>query len=246
MKQKALYLLLPIVVVLICFGFRSGNYPQLLDYSMYLTPVRDAGPLNTRNAFAILYAAEYQIFRKTGKKTPLSALHLYYQCKNQDDTLQYNRGLQAEDAFQIMKTTGVLSEYSWPYERRSDIPRLLFSTQISERYKVKDFRPAFKTGDAKAFESMQDALYEYGPVIVEIKWPASWSESDGKQILPDTSRVRPGEIQPRLICVTGFNHKDKYFMFKSANGKGWGFSGYGRIAYEDMRKLMTRAWVVEF
>ena len=245
MISKLLRISLFAIVAFFGFTFKTGNYPQLLDYSMYLTPVRDAGPLNTRNAFAILYASEYQIFRKTGKKTPLSALHLYYQSKNQEDTIQYNRGILVEDAFQVMRTTGVLSEYSWPYERRSGIPKLLFSTQISERYKVKDFRPVFKPGDTKAFENMQDALYELGPIIVEIQWPSAWSESDGKQILPDTARVRPGEIQSRLICVTGFNHRDKYFMFKSANGKGWGFNGYGHIAYEDMRKLMTRAWIVE-
>jgi len=238
--------ILSVLCVLVCFstGFRSGNYPQILDYTQYLTPVRDAGPLNTRNAFAVLYATEYHIFRKTGKKIPLSALHLYYSSHNQSDTVQYNKGVKIEDCFQVMKTTGVMAEYSWPYDRRSDIPGLLFSTQIAERYKVKDIRPVFREFDKNPFDLVQESLYDKGPVIVELKWPSSWSESDGKQVLPDTLRIPPGEFSLRAICLTGFNEKEKYFMFKAANGPGWGFNGYGRIAYEDLRKFMTRAWTV--
>jgi hypothetical protein len=229
-----------------CFGsaFQIGNYPNLLDYSHYLTPVRDAGTLNTRNAFAVLYAAEYQIFRNSGKKVPLSALHLYYQSGNQEDTVLYNRGVRVEDCFEVLKNQGVMADYSWPYERRSDIPKLLFSTQIAERYTIKDARPIFRDWDKNQFELMQEELYQNGPVIVEMKWPASWSESDGKTVLPDTFRVKPGDMTHRAICLTGFNEKEKYFLFKSANGTRWGQGGYGKIAYEDMRKFLLKGWKI--
>lgn len=239
------YLTLSLVIVFLsASAFRTGNYPQILDYAQYLTPVRDAGTLNTRNAFAVLYAAEYQIYRKQGKKVPLSALHLYYQSGNQEDTVLYNRGVRVEDCLEVLKNQGVMAEYSWPYERRSDIPRLLFSTQIAERYRIKDAQPVFREWDKNQFELMQEELYQNGPVVAEIRWPSSWSESDGKTVLPDTFRIKPGETGMRAVCLTGFNEKEKYFLFKSANGTRWGHNGYGKIAYEDMRKFLVKAWKI--
>jgi hypothetical protein len=231
------------IVLMLGSAFR-GNYPQLLDYTPYLTPVRDAGTLNTRNAYAVLYAAEYQIYRNAGKKVPLSALHLYYQAGNQEDTVLYNRGVKVEDCLEILKNAGVMAEYYWPYERRSDIPKLLFSTQITERYFIKDARPIFREWDKNPFELVQEELYQNGPVVVEMKWPSSWSESDGKQVLPDTFRVKPGEMGQRAICLTGFNEREKYFIFKSANGTRWGQAGYGKIAYEDMKKFLLKGWKI--
>ena len=243
--RSRLFLIMALVAVFsFSSAFQIGNYPNLLDYAQYLTPVRDAGTLNTRNAFAVLYAAEYQIFRKTGKKVPLSTLHLYYQSGNQEDTVLYNKGARVEDCFEVLKNQGVMAEYYWPYERRSDIPKLLFSTQIAERYHIKDARPIFRDWDKNQFELMQEELYQNGPVVVEIKWPSSWSESDGKIVLPDTFRVKPGEIGQRAICLTGFNEKEKYFLFKSANGLRWGQGGYGKIAYEDMRKFLLKGWKI--
>lgn len=242
--MKKIYTIGLILIFFLSSAFVTGNYPQILDYSIHMTPVRDAGTLNSRNAYAVLYAMEYQYYRKTGKKMPMSALHLYYQCGNQQDTVLYNRGVKVEDAFEVLKNFGVMSEYSWPYERRSDIPRLLFSTQIAERYFIKDVKPVFREWDKEPYDMVKDALYEKGPLVVELKWPSSWSESDGKQVLPDTNRVKPTDVSLRSVCLTGFNEKEKYFTFKSANGVRWGFNGYGRIAYEDLRKFLSRAWII--
>jgi hypothetical protein len=224
----------------------ADNYPQLVDYSSYLTPVRDAGPLNTRSAYAFLYAIEYQIFINSGKKIPLSALHLYYQCGNQEDTVYYNQGIKPQDAIRVLTTQGVVSEYTWPYDKRSGIPKLLNYVSLGDKYRVKEISLLFQDWEDKKFSRMKRNLSEFGPLVVEMKWPSSWNEVDGHTVLPDTLRVAPGEMGIKYICLTGFNEKEKYFFFKSANGVFWGDKGYGRIAYEDMEAFLLRAWEIRY
>ncbi|XP_057643904.1 cathepsin 7-like [Chionomys nivalis] len=202
------------------------NIPKTLDWRTqgYVIPVRRQGDCGACWAFAVAAAIEGQLFKKTGKLTPLSVQNLV-DCSRSFGTTGCKGG-RIYNAFQYVRSNGGLeAEATYPYEAK--VRRCRYRAERSV-VKVARFYVVPRNEEA-----LLNALVTHGPIAVGIDaGHESFKKYTGGMYHEPNCR-RDSSTHSVLLVGFGYEGREsegkKYWLIKNSHGESWGEKGYMKI-----------------
>ena len=225
----------------------SKNY---IDWTKYMSPVKDQGRLGSCVGFATAAMKEFQEniehirevkggkkYRRKEDHYDLSEAWIYWNCKKIDPWPNLE-GTSIRCAMKVLHKIGVPNEAGWKYDDRFKGKPESWANLIS-KWNIIDSYWRINTVD-----ELRLALLD-GPVVVGV---ACFEEifkpnfETGVVAYPkDPSKIYGGHA----ICIVGFSDSAKQFKFKNSWGKYWGKMGYGFLSYRYIQDFMWDAWVAK-
>lgn len=213
--------------------------PRQVDFTSFMTPVRDMGAEGSIVGFAVAAALEYQIYKKLRKEVIISPRYLYYYAKLEGNFNPHSdTGAHIKDAIRVLETRGAVSEDVWPYKAgdlESNPPE---AAETAEKYKI------VQSFQLTTIEEIKSALQQYGPVVAGISMFDSSLRSIDHQKgnWPDPA---PGDVTigTIAICIVGYDDDKGLIKFKNSWGMGWGDEGYGFLSYSYVKKFLSDTWI---
>ncbi|XP_051007074.1 cathepsin 7-like [Acomys russatus] len=207
---------------------KRGNVkvPKTFDWRRegFVTPVGNQRRCGVCWAFAVAGSIEGQLFRKTGKLTPLSVQNLV-DCSKSFGT-NGCKGGKPYGAFQYVKKNGGLeAEATYPYEAKDGLCRYR-----RERSVVKINRVLVVPSNEDA---LMNALVTHGPITVAIdaKHDSFKRYRGGIYQEPNCNSTSPNHSM--LLVGYGYEGAEsenrKYWLVKNSHGERWGERGYMKI-----------------
>ncbi|XP_031214494.1 cathepsin Q-like [Mastomys coucha] len=190
----------------------------------YVSRVKNQKKCNSCWAFPVTGAIEAQMFKKTGKRTPLSVQNLVDCSKPQG-----NRGCHGGttyNAFQyVLLNGGLEAESTYPYEAKEGLCR---------------YNPMKSAANITRFvalpvdeDVLMDAVATKGPIATGINVVSSSLRfyNTGVYYEPRCKRIVNHAV---LVIGYGFEgnetYTNNYWLVKNSWGKQWGLGGYMKIA----------------
>lgn len=257
---------LPINVASIkqCFDLNSAkNYyfflPDVVDLSLWCSPVKDQKSLNTCTIFSGIALIEYWFQKEFGRREDLSALFLY---KTARDLMQRSgdTGVSAQATMQAMALFGVPPEDYWPYQedRLDDVPPTFCYAYAQNYQSLKYFR--LDSAEVSADKQLlmlkiratlaagipcMFGLTLYSSVYHErntsrgrIPYP-----SDRDTIIGGHTLVAVGyNDRKELEQASGIPSTSGALLVRNSWGAEWGKQGYGWLPYDYVLQGLTSDW----
>ncbi|XP_051007073.1 cathepsin M-like [Acomys russatus] len=205
----------------------AGDVPSSINWKQkgYVTPVRRQGRCNSSWAFSVVGAIEGQMFRKTGKLTPLSVQNLI-DCSGPQGNLGCYAGNTYLALMYVDENGGLESEATYPYEAKEGPCR--YSPENSTA-SIRGFVLVPKNEDA-----LMNAVATVGPISVAIDARHDSFQFYKRGIYYEPNCSRTSVNHGMLVVGYGFEGSElfgrKYWLVKSSLGKKWGMRGYMKIA----------------
>ncbi|XP_032740820.1 cathepsin 7-like isoform X2 [Rattus rattus] len=205
---------------------RNVEIPKTLDWRKdgYVTPVRRQGACGACWAFAVAGSIEGQLFKKTGKLSPLSVQNLV-DCSRSFGTMGCKGG-RIYNAFQYVKNNGGLeAEATYPYEAKVRNCRYRPEKSV---VKVTRFLVVPRNEEA-----LINALVNIGPIAVGIDAQHESFKKYAGGIYHEPNCKRDSPNHSMLLVGFGYEGQEsegrKYWLVKNSYGEQWGEKGYMKI-----------------
>lgn len=206
----------------------QGPVPTVVDLRPVCSPVVDQGDLGACTAFAVGSGLrEYLLNKHAEKYSQLSPLFLYYEIRRMRNTIPLDSGATLTDAMTALKSAGIATEASWPYDPL--------------RFDVKPPSAAYKTAKAyklagtelKGLEDVKKALVKKQPVVFGMRIFHRFRDlgPDGKLELPQEGDIYVGG---HAVCVVGYDNQKRVLIIRNSWGPNWGDHGYFYMPYAYM------------
>lgn len=221
-----------------------------IDWSKYMSPVKDQGRLGSCVGFAVAAMKEFQENVehmnevKAGKKYTrkedhydLSEAWIYWNSKK-IDPWPNQEGTSIRCAMKVLHRIGVPCEAGWKYDDRfkgepESWSHLIAKWGLIDSYwrisTVDELKLALQTQPVVigigCFEEIFRPNFETGVV----PYPANPNDLLGGH----------------AICIVGYSDNTKMFKFKNSWSTQWGKKGYGFLSYRYINDFMWDAWVAK-
>lgn len=201
--------------------------PPELDWSKFVTPVKDQGRCGSCVVFATTAALESAILvqekgiHDVSEQYGLSCLLPSTLC----DT-----GMQIGDYFKLLNQKGATQELSqYPYIASfGDCGAITkFITEYNFPYKIATFQKVV----ISSVNNLKSALYEYGPLVAAFRVYPSFSNYKKGLYRPFAGEILRGG---HAVLVVGYSDKIGGFLVKNSWGTSWGDKGFFWIAYDQV------------
>ncbi|MBY5524056.1 C1 family peptidase [Rhizobium leguminosarum] len=201
----------------------------------------DQGQRGTCTAFAASTCME----KKSG--VDLSEQDLYFEGIKRRGTPATVDGLSPQEAFLVLRDTGVPSEDAWPYVPtldRNNIgggppPPGLPAAQ-------KFFAPGMRSITAapdRTFDAVCRQIFKskhpilmVTPVQPEAGWPSGPIVDDGPNVQPS--------LPSHCVAICGFNLSTSSLIFRNSWGISWGIFGFGIMRKPYFDKYVNELWEI--
>lgn len=221
-----------------------------IDWTKYMSPVKDQGRLGSCVGFAVAAMKEFQEQKEhmeevaAGKKYTrkedhydLSEAWVYWNSKK-IDPWPNQEGTSIRCAMQVIHKIGIPCEAGWEYDDRFKGEPESWASLVAKWGLIDSY------WRIATIDELRTALLD-GPVVIGI---ACFEEI----LRPNfETGVVPYPANPNnlygghAICVVGFSDNAKQIKFKNSWGTGWGKSGYGFLSYRYINDFMWDAWVAK-
>lgn len=223
---------------------KAVKFPDHLDYTDKMPPVRYQGEKGACVAFATCAVKEFQEQRERPKlksKFDLSEEWVYRQIKVEGG------GAYMRDGFKIIQHNGVPKEHYMPYV---DIPdhkdnlKFEFPTAKAERvanmsarhYKVQNY------ARITSVDGICESLFVNGVCMIGINWLTGWfypTSFVGK--LPILKPRQGSDAGGHAFCIVGYNYPEKYFICRNSWGEEW-YGGYFLASFDVINSSYFDIW----
>ena len=214
--------------------FRYSTAPIILptsvDYTPFMSPVKNQGNRKSCVAFAMCAVREFQ----TGSKDDLSEEFLYQLSS------ETGGGTKPRNACKVLQRIGVSREKFWPYEKRKDPVSTKYVVDLTEhRRALADARRwrIDRYVQLRTVEEMKQSLVENGPFVMGLDWDRSWFT----QWIMDVPRKKE-IVGGHMVCVVGFTKN--IIHIKNSWGRKWGDEGYNSITEKTLLWANARCWAL--
>jgi len=203
-----------------------------IDLSNNIAAIRDTGPLGSVVGYATAYALEIALKTKRIEAKQIGARGIYEVAKEHDEW----RGTEYEGssvlgALKGLKAEGFYWEQDWPSSQAKrpagKTPAMKISSHTQLPNKVEPLIDRLKLGQAP---------------VVSINIPDDFDKPTAGVV---KVAANPKLLGGHAICIVGYSEEKKQFKFANSWGTGWGEQGYGYIAENDLKTIMTDAHVLD-
>ncbi len=192
------------------------SYPSSMDWSGYMTSVKDQRHCGACVAFATLGAIEGRYKIQQSLSLNLSESHLFYCGGGQCDY-----GWYPAEGMDFAVNSGVADEACFPYVDY-DVSCSPCSDWASRVTSIQNWWGTANTSQ------MKQALADGGPIELTMDVYEDFMYYSG-----GVYRYTWGSAQGgHAVCAVGYNDAEGYWIVKNSWGTGWGESGYFKIAYD--------------
>ncbi|MFA5099681.1 MAG: C1 family peptidase [Candidatus Omnitrophota bacterium] len=211
--------------------------PGAVDYTRYMTPVRDQGDEGTCVAFAsVVGVKEYEDTKEYKKLITLSPRYVYSLCKKYDG-IPDEEGTYPRVAMKMLLKYGVCPEALWPYRPHQNDDHKKGADAKAKIYRIKAYA---RLGSV---QEMKRSLVVNGPFLAGVHVYESWfTKSVEKTGLIPMPQKGDEMVGGHAICIVGYNDKKSLFKFKNSWSSRWAQKGYGFLPYAYMQRYCSDAW----
>ena len=223
---------------------------RYIDWSKYMSPVKNQGRLGSCVGFAVAAMKEFQEYTehmeevKQGKKYKreqdqydLSEAWIYWNSKKIDPWPD-SEGTSIRCAMRVLHKIGVPCEAGWEYDDRFKGEPKSWAHLVAKWGLIDSYWRANGIDDLRLALANQ-------PVVIGI---ACFEEIFRPNF--ETGVVRypanPNNLMGgHAICAVGYSDNMQLIKFKNSWGRDWGKKGYGFISYKYINDFMWDAWVAK-
>ena len=204
------------------FIFSSEKeYPEELDYSDELQPIRNQGSQGSCYAQSACCMKEWQEKRDYGLDEYLSPQFFYNNRYNiYDDNENNDYGMYGRDVMRLLRSIGVCLERNYKYgliEDKSKISKKCYEEALNHR--IKSYARVYD------MDQLKKSLFRNGPCLIGFpvynKGVQMWQKKEGET----------NTYGGHAMTVIGYNKEG--FIIRNSWGEYWGSSGYCIYPYED-------------
>lgn len=224
------------------------SYPRQEDVDTFFQEYADACVLNQGSegactGFGLAAMINYLYWseaKKWGQSSPdrVSPRMLYELARLYDewDGEDYE-GSSCRGAMKGWHKHGVCGEKLWPYGKRFRPPEDGWAEDAAERP-----LGAYYRVDAKSLNDMQAAINECGAVYASSRIHSGWQIASAASLDEAVIPLRTGPfVGGHAFALVGYTRKG--FIVQNSWGPGWGYCGFGLLAYGDWVEGGFDAWV---
>lgn len=215
-----------------------ASLPKKVDLRSQMPAIQDQGELGSCTANALCALFDFN------EKKPFipSRLFVYYNERKIENTVSEDSGAYISDGIKSLKTYGVCSEITWPYNISQftiEPPKLCYTEALS--HKALDCKNIRNTAT-----DMKTCLASGFPFAVGIAVYESF-ESDavartGRVPMPNKSHEE--FLGGHAIACVGYDDTNKYWIMRNSWGTNWGDKGYFYLPYNYLldNSLTSELW----
>jgi hypothetical protein len=208
-----------------------------IDYTEFMSAIRDSGMEGSVVGQALATAMEVQIKRSLHRDVKISARYIYNATRQVEGTLGMDTGAGIKDAINILSKEGAVEESVWPYkpgEFRATPPA---AVATAARWRIA------QAGLLKGLDEIRAALETEGPVVAVIDvYPEALSPQLSKNgVLPLPAKGAQA-VGGHAVVLVAYDEKGKQFKFANDWGTGWGDRGYGYLSEQYLKEHSSDCW----
>jgi len=208
-----------------------------IDYTQYLTVIRDSGPESSAVGQVLATTMEMQIKKTLHQDVNISARYIYYVARQFEGTTSYDNGVAIKDAVGVLAKEGAVEESVWPYKPGEFAAKPPAAVDTAARWLITQAK------SLKGLGAIKTALADDGPVVVGIEMyqeaMSSQTAKTGVIPLPQTGSPVVGG---HAIVLVAHDDQKKQFKFVNDWGSTWGDRGYGYLSDQYIEEHSSDAW----
>lgn len=231
------------------FKIVDEELPPYIDWSKYMSSVKNQGRLGSCVGFAVAAMKEFQEYTehmnevKAGKKYKrkqdqydLSEAWIYWNSKK-IDPWPNSEGTSIRCAMRVLRKIGVPCEAGWEYNDAFKGKPKSWAKLIAKWGLIDSYWRI--SGVNELLSALND-----GPVVIgigcfeEIFRP---NETGVVNYPANPNKLMGGHA----ICAVGYSDNLKLIKFKNSWGTSWGKKGYGFVSYKYINDFMWDSWVAK-
>jgi Papain family cysteine protease len=196
-----------------------------IDYSEYLSKIRDGGTEGSVVGQALAVAMEMQIRRNLDQDVKISARYIYYAARQLEGTTDTDSGAAINDAVRVLAKEGAVEDSVWPYKPGEFAAKPPATVSTAKRWRI------VQAKSVKGLDAIKTALVQDGPVVAGIQWyqEAGSSETSKTGVIPlpqEGSQLLGGHA----VVLIAHDNRNKRFKFVNDWGSSWGDHGCGYLS----------------
>jgi len=219
-----------------------------VDWTPYMSPVKDQGGLGSCVGFAVAAMKEYQeqkehmmevlngkSYNREEDHYDLSEAWVYWNSKKIDPWPD-SEGTSIRCAMRVLHRIGIPCEAGWEYDDRFKGEPKSWAKLVAKWGLIDSY------WRVSGVDDLILALND-GPVVIGV---ACFREifNPNKGVVPYPAN--PNELLGgHAICAVGYSEDTELIKFKNSWSTGWGDEGYGYLPYNYIRDYMWDAWVAK-
>jgi C1A family cysteine protease len=219
-----------------------------VDWTPYMSPVKDQGRLGSCVGFAVAAMKEYQEQKEhmlevlNGKSYTrkedhydLSEAWVYWNSKKIDPCPD-SEGTSIRCAMRVLHKIGIPCEAGWEYDDRFKGEPKSWANLIAKWGLIDSY------WRVSGVDDLILALND-GPVVIGVAcFREIFNPVNGFVPYP----ANPNEfLGGHAVCAVGYSEDKDLIKFKNSWSTGWGDEGYGYLPYDYIRDFMWDAWVAK-
>jgi C1A family cysteine protease len=215
------------------------NLPASVDLEPWMGPVKDQGNEGSCTAHAGTENLEF-LYRKIKNQSPVfSPQFLYYKEREMDGSLPGDQGSYGRTSVRVMQQFGcdLLSDDPYDIQKMDEAPTAAQLEQAAQ-YKAGAYHALSNVNEMKCCLASGFTFLLGFDVYENFE---SSVGSDGVVPAPQGQVLGGHEV-----LVIGYDDSTGRFKVRNSWGPDWGDHGNFHMAYDDLFKVMSEAWIQHF
>lgn len=217
-------------------GVPIYDLPREIDWSSFLTPVRDQGSEGACVGFAVTAMKEFQEWQQHGKRYDLSERWAYEMAKEHDEWPGTDyEGTSIRGAMKALAQHGICEERYWAYVAEQKQEPHVEAAEQAYQFRIAKYRNL--TSPTRSLTVLRRALHETGPICCGFGVHDTWFSVGGDGMIEASTG---GVLGLHAVLVVAYD--EKVLKIKNSWGKDWGAQGYGFLGIDYAMEVLHSGW----
>jgi len=222
--------------------------PAVVDNRAQVARIMNQNPEGACPGHAVCTVAEFQYWRRSGKKVDLSQRWAYRKARENDPWPGENyHGSTLRAAIAAWATYGMCKEEYWPYEayqiaeESPEFDLVAWEGEPREGAAANALQHPVQTyRRCDTPFAIKHAIHEHGIVAVGGPVHSGW-DIWGEGTIPYDDGVY--ELGGHAFALVGYNEEARVYYVANSWGEEWGKNGFAEYSYNDANENIRDAWV---